>query len=126
MGRLHKNKRLNIERANRRMLGEAEMECPKAIIDSSLNEKNKEKAAENNQYGLPTEEAKEKGQSCANCIVYDISKRMKDKDCMDNQTGEIGYCWTHHFMCAGKKWCNTWVAGGPITSDSESYEKQMV
>ena len=123
MGRLDKNKRLNIERANRRMLGEAEMDCPKATSDSSLNEKNKEKIAENNQYGLPTEEAKEKGQSCANCVAYDISKRMKD--CMDNQTGEIGYCWMHHFMCAGKKWCNTWVAGGPITSDSESYEKQM-
>ena len=57
-------------------------------------------------------------------VAYDISKRMKD--CMDNQTGEIGYCWMHHFMCSGKKWCNTWVAGGPITSDSESYEKQMV
>ncbi len=88
MGRLDKNKRLNIERANRRMLGEAEMDCPKATIDSSLNEKNKEKIAENNQYGLPTEEANEKGQSCANCVAYDISKRMKD--CMDNQTGEIG------------------------------------
>ena len=127
MGRLDKNKRLNIERANRRMLGEAEMDCPKATMDTrkgeELNEKNKKKIVENNQYGLPTEEAKEKGQSCANCVVFDISKRMKD--CMRNQTGEIGYCWMHHFMCAGKKWCNTWVAGGPITSDSESYEKQM-
>ena len=124
MGRLYKNKRLYIERANRRILGESEMDCPEATIDSSLNEKNKEKIAENNQYGLPTEEAKEKGQSCVNCVAYDISKRMKD--CMDNQTGEIGYCWMHHFMCAAKKWCNTWVAGGPITFDSESYEKQMV
>lgn len=130
MGRLDKNKRLNIERANRRMLGEAEMDCPKATMDTrkgeELNEKNKKKIVENNQYGLPTEEAKEKGQSCANCVVFDISKRMKD--CMRNQTGEIGYCWMHHFMCAGKKWCNTWVAGDagePITSDSKSYEKQM-
>jgi len=123
MGRLYKNKRLYIERANRRILGESEMNCPEATTDSSLNNENKEKIAKNNQYGLPTEEAKEKGQSCANCVAYDISKRMKD--CMDNQTGEIGYCWMHHFMCAGKKWCNTWVVGGPITSDSESYEKQM-
>ena len=54
MGRLDKNKRLNIERANRRMLGEAEMDCPKATMDTrkgeELNEKNKKKIVENNQY----------------------------------------------------------------------------
>ena len=42
------------------MLGEAEMDCPKSTKDSDLNEKNKKKIADNNQYGLPTEEAKEK------------------------------------------------------------------
>ena len=67
MGRLDKNKRLNIERANRRMLGEAEMDCPKSTIDSALNKKNKEKIVENNHYGLPTE--KVKGQSCDNCVL---------------------------------------------------------
>ena len=46
------------------------------------------------------------------------------KDCMDNQTGEVGYCWMHHFMCSGEKWCDTWVEGGPITLDDKSYKKQ--
>jgi hypothetical protein len=46
------------------------------------------------------------------------------KDCMSDNSGEIGYCWMHHFMCSGKKWCDTWVEGGPITKDSVSYEKQ--
>ena len=104
------------------MLGEAEMSCPEATKDSKLNTKNKNKIAENNQYGLPTEGAKEKGQSCGNCVAFDTSERMKD--CMDNQNGEVGYCWMHHFMCSAKKWCDTWVEGGPITSDKESYDKQ--
>jgi hypothetical protein len=30
----------------------------------------------------------------------------------------------HHFMCSGKKWCDTWVEGGPIKSDDKSYKKQ--
>jgi hypothetical protein len=122
MGRLDKKKRLIIERANRRMLGEVEMNCPEATTDSDLNEKNKNKIETNNQYGLPTEKAKELGQSCANCIAFDISERMKS--CMSINSGEIGYCWMHHFMCSGKKWCDTWVEGGPITSDSESHKKQ--
>ena len=33
MGRLDKKKRLIIERANKRMLGEAEMDCPKVTTD---------------------------------------------------------------------------------------------
>lgn len=123
MGRLDKKKRLIIERDNKRMLGESEMDCPKATTDSGLNEKNKNKIVENNQYGLPTEEAKQNGQSCANCVVFDISKRMKD--CMGKQPDELGYCWMHDFMCAGKKWCDTWVEGGPINSDDESYKKQQ-
>ncbi|MDB4326367.1 hypothetical protein N9966_00980 [bacterium] len=122
MTNVSKKKRLIIERYNKRMLGEAEMDCPKSTKDSDLNEKNKKKIADNNQYGLPTKEAKEKGQSCANCVAFDISKRMKD--CMDNDSGDVGYCWMHHFMCSGKKWCDTWVEGGPITSDEKSYKKQ--
>ena len=122
MGRLDKKKRLIIERANRKMLGESEMDCPEATMDTvkgtDLNKKNKKEIADNNQYGLP----KEKGQSCANCVVFDTSKRMKD--CMDNDSGDVGYSWMHHFMCSGEKWCDTWVEGGPITSDDESYKKQ--
>jgi hypothetical protein len=121
MGRLDKKKRLIIERANKRMLGESEMDCPEATTDSKLNEKNKKKIAENNRYGLPTEEAK--GQSCENCVAFDISKRMND--CMGNDSGDVGYCWMHHFMCSGEKWCDTWFEGGPITSDVESYKKQV-
>ena len=46
MTNVSKKKRLIIERYNRRMLGEAEMDCPKSTKDSDLNEKNKKKIAE--------------------------------------------------------------------------------
>jgi hypothetical protein len=39
MSRIDREKRLIIERANKRMLGEAEMDCPKVTTDSELNEK---------------------------------------------------------------------------------------
>lgn len=101
----------------------SDMSCPLATKDSDLNSANKKKTAISNEYGLPTEEAKEKEQSCANCVAFDISERMKD--CMGNFNGEVGYCWMHDFMCSGKKWCNTWLGNKPITSNIESYEKQL-
>ena len=122
MSRLLKTKRLVLERANRRILGESEMDCPKETKNSDLNEKNKKKIVIEHQYGEQTEEAKEKGQNCGNCVAFDISKRMKD--CVGDNTGQVGYCWMHQFMCSGKKWCNTWVEGGPIKEDSTSYKKQ--
>ena len=45
MKNVSRQKRLIIERANKRMLGEAEMSCPEATKDSELNEKNKKKIA---------------------------------------------------------------------------------
>ena len=122
MSRILRTRRLVLERANRRILGESEMDCPEATKNSELNEKNKKKIAIEHQYGEQTEKAKEKGQNCSNCVAFDISPRMKD--CMENNTGEIGYCWMHHFMCSGKKWCNTWVEGGPIKGNDVSYKKQ--
>ncbi len=123
MGIELKKKKQIIERLNKRLLSEAEMECPKSTKDNELNDTNKKKIEKTHQYGLPTEKAKEKNQNCGNCVAFDISSRMKK--CMSDNSGEIGYCWMHHFMCSGKKWCDTWVEGGPITKDSVSYEKQQ-
>jgi hypothetical protein len=122
MGRIKKYKRLVTERANKRLLGEAEMSCPQPTTDSELNTKNKEKTTEDHQYGFPSEEIKEKGQKCGNCIAFDQSPRMED--CMGDKDKELGYCWMHKFMCSEKKWCDTWVEGGPIRSNKVSYKKQ--
>ena len=40
MGRIEKHKKLIIERANKRLLGESEMNCPQSTTDSKLNAKN--------------------------------------------------------------------------------------
>ena len=53
MSRIGKQKRLIIERVNRRVLGEAEMDCPEATQDLELNTKNRDKSikAEHIKYG---------------------------------------------------------------------------
>ena len=88
---------------------------------------------------------------CANCVAFDISKRMlecipgsvsepvdepgaqkdidkafKDKPEVGElvKEGVLGYCWMHHFKCHSARACNTWAAGGPINKDEDSYDWQ--
>ena len=145
MGRIEKKKKLIIERANRKMLGEAEMDCPKASKDLELNTKNRNSTikAEHIKYGPlnvdepgdywkdlaehwdTTEEAAKKS-LCGNCVAFDISPRMDD--CMPGETsdndGRLGYCWMHNFKCHSARTCYTWAKGGPINDDDVSYDWQ--
>jgi len=68
---------------------------------------------------------------CGNCGVFDISPRMQkclpplsDADEYDRYALEsgsvLGYCWIHHFKCASLRTCETWVVGGPISSNERS------
>jgi hypothetical protein len=144
MSRLQNKKIQLIERANKRILGEAELPCPKATQDLELNTNNRDKAieAEYIKYGplnLSDEQYWEdlgehwnttadvaKKSKCGNCVAFDISPRMDD--CMPGQVsdkdGRLGYCWMHHFKCHSARTCRTWAAGGPITEDKTSYEWQ--
>ena len=63
-------------------------------------------------------------QKCGNCVAFDISPRMKSCIGEDEEDTKTGYCWMHKINCLKENWCNTWVAGGPIEEDEESYEKQ--
>lgn len=87
--------------------------CPEATQNSKKNAENQEHAREEYQYG----ESQKKGQHCSNCVAWDVSPRMEN--CLEKLGGE-GYCWMHHFMCQGNKWCNTWAEGGPIKTDEKS------
>ena len=142
MGRIEKKKKLIVERANRKMLGESEMDCPKATKDLELNTKNRDSAikAGHIKYGPlnvdepgdywkkvadkwnTTEEAA-KTSLCANCTAFDVSPRMLE--CMPGETsdddGALGYCWMHHFKCHSARACHTWAKGGPIKDDKISY-----
>ena len=143
---VRRKKNLVIERLNRRLLGESEMDCPKATQDLELNTKNRDSSinAEHIKYGplnlsdegyweeyakkwgdtTSAEEAK--NSNCSNCVAFDISHRMEE--CMPGVTsdddGRLGYCWMHHFKCHSARTCYTWAKGGPIDEDSVSYEWQ--
>ena len=145
MTNVSRQKRLIIERANKRMLGEAEMECPNATQDLKLNTKNRDESikAEHIKYGplnvdepgdyweelathWDTTEKAAKKSLCGNCVAFDISPRMDD--CMpgpvSDEDGRLGYCWMHHFKCHSARTCRTWAKGGPIKEDKVSYEWQ--
>ena len=77
---------------------------------------------------IPVSEAK--SMLCGNCAAFDVSPKMlgcinkgikggeaseSGKDTI--KAGKLGYCHMHHFKCAAKRTCDTWVTGGPIKSD---------
>lgn len=75
--------------------------------------------------GIPVSTAK--NMLCGNCAAFDISPKMLN--CIEKglesgdtnvkgwdtiKAGKLGYCKMHHFKCASKRTCDTWVTGGPI------------
>ena len=47
-------------------------------------------------------------------------------DCMDDDSGDIGYCQKWKFMCQSDNVCDSWVKGGPITSEKQSNYKEYL
>ena len=130
-------------------IDETAKECPASTQDVSLNTANRDRAIQADfiKYGpLNVEEpgdfwekiAKKwdtdveaaKKSKCANCVAFDISKRMlkcipvKTSEPVEDEFGVLGYCWMHHFKCHSARSCNTWAAGGPINEDKVSYDWQ--
>tara|TARA_R100000329_G_scaffold148214_1_gene136790 strand:+ start:8 stop:1240 length:1233 start_codon:yes stop_codon:yes gene_type:complete len=114
-------------------------ECPAATKNVELNTKNRNATIENHMYGplnvdkpgdywkniadkWDTTEEAAKNSLCGNCVAFDISPQMKD--CMPGEvsddSGQLGYCWMHHFKCHSKRTCDTWAKGGPITKNEVS------
>ena len=114
-------------------------ECPTATKNIQLNTKNRNATIKNHMYGplnvdepadyfekladkWNTSEEAAKKSLCGNCVAFDISSQMKE--CMPGEvsddSGQLGYCWMHHFKCHSKRTCDTWAKGGPITKDKVS------
>ena len=114
-------------------------ECPAATKNVELNTKNRNATIENHMYGplnvdkpgdywkniadkWDTTEEAAKNSLCGNCVAFDISPQMKE--CMPGEvsddSGQLGYCWMHHFKCHSKRTCDTWAKGGPITKNEVS------
>ena len=163
-------KKSELRQLIREALEDKVKECPSSTQDISLNTANRDRAIRTDyiKYGpLNVEEPGDYWEKiakkwdtdvkaafksrCANCVAFDISKRMlecipgsvsepvdepgaqkdidkafKDKPEVGElvKEGVLGYCWMHHFKCHSARACNTWAAGGPINKDKDSYDWQ--
>jgi hypothetical protein len=86
--------------------------------------------AKADQFNTSVEEAKTA--LCANCGFFNQTKEILDciagalgqgeniKDAWDTiDAGDVGYCEAFDFKCAGKRTCDAWLAGGPITDETK-------
>ena len=141
--------RFEIELLIEQVKKELTQECPAPTQDVSLNTANRDRAIQADfikygplsvekpgdywekiadKWGTDVEAAKKS--KCANCVAFDISKRMltclpgKTSEPVADEDGKLGYCWMHHFKCHSARTCYTWAAGGPIVEDEASYDWQ--
>ena len=87
--------------------------CPMATRDAEVNEDSKRHAIKDHQYGP----AVDPEQSCGTCAVFNITEHMQE--CMEDDSGEVGYCQLLKFMCSAKNGCAKWAEGGPMTDMPE-------
>jgi hypothetical protein len=123
--------------------------CPEATKDSKLNLKNRQEAIEEYGYGPPDPSKPNnefwnkkmemwnvdnledvKGMLCGNCAAFNISPSMlkciekglgEESDAWATiEAGQLGYCQMYKFKCASKRTCDSWVTGGPVTSNKKT------
>lgn len=99
--------------------------CPLPTKDPELNEENKEAAIENASYRDPADSgAFRLSDVCGNCKAYNQTEEMLE--CIGDESGDLGYCQIHKFVCEAAYTCDDWVEGGPMTSDiQETYRDNM-
>ena len=123
---------------------DAQVECPPATQDISINLQNRKICVEKANYGpanpdlensdfweakaglfnTTVEEAKT--MRCGNCAAFVVKQKMLDciakgidPDELD-EAGEIvelanlGYCELFDFKCAGSRTCDAWIVNGPL------------
>ena len=87
--------------------------CPIETENTDLNSKNKLIAAEEYNYGPPTDAET----VCGTCAAFNMSSRILDCISKTVTDENLGYCEKHRFMCERQKTCDSWVAGGPLTDE---------
>ena len=99
--------------------------CPLPTKDSELNEENKEAAIENASYRDPADGgAFRLSDVCGNCKAYNQTENILE--CIGDESGDLGYCQIHKFVCEATYTCDDWVEGGPMTSEvQETYRDNM-
>lgn len=83
--------------------------CPVATQDPQENEDSKRVAMKEHNYSP----AANSNSSCGVCAYFNTSPEMQK--CMDDDTGDVGYCQLLKFMCSADMTCSSFEPGGPIT-----------
>ena len=87
--------------------------------DEELNQENKDIAIAEYSYGPATTD-----EECGDCGMYNQTEDMLA--CIEDDSGDLGYCQLLKFSCMSESTCNEWVEGGPITSDlQEEYRDNL-
>ena len=137
-----------------RLLEAIDKSCPIATIDIDVNLKNRQKGIDHYFYGPANpdkpgsywkdaakrwgiSESEVKTMTCSNCAAFDVSDSMRkcieqgikgDEKNVDAAAtinlSDLGYCNFLHFKCAGRRTCNAWVTGGPITEKDKNKKLQ--
>lgn len=94
--------------------------CPAPTKDDDLNAENRSIAVEEADY----REALRAEYVCGNCSAYNQTEDMLD--CIDDESGNTGYCQIWKFVCMSKNVCDSWAEGGPITSDKQADYKDIL
>lgn len=96
---------------------EGEM-CPLATKDEEVNDENREEAVEYANYRTPEAGgAFRQDQVCGSCGAYNQTEDMME--CIGDESGNTGYCQKWKFVCMSGNTCDSWIKGGPITSDKQ-------
>lgn len=99
--------------------------CPLPTQDAELNEENKEAAVENAGYRDPADGgAFRLSEVCGNCKAYNQTEDILE--CIGDESGDLGYCQIHKFVCESAYTCDDWVEGGPMTSESQETYKDNI
>jgi len=96
-----------------------DMQCPEASMNPQLDVTNREEATNNSDIAYAVNGGTS-DMGCANCALFDISKRMQQ--CVQDGSESSGYCWENSFNCDSAAVCNKYETGGPIIDDQVSYE----
>ena len=99
--------------------------CPLPTQDEELNAENREAAIDAANYRDPAESGSSRlNDVCGNCKAYNQTEDILE--CIGDESGDLGYCQIHKFVCESAYTCDDWVEGGPMTSEVEdTYRDNM-
>ena len=99
--------------------------CPLPTQDEELNDENRQEAIDEYNYREPNTGASYKSNEvCGSCAMYNQTEEIMS--CIEDDSGETGYCQSLKFVCMKENTCDMWAEGGPITSEmQEKYKDNL-